>query len=136
MKGYNCHQKGNNQVGRGRLNSYRQQTGPNGKKNWPNSRSNGFGQSNRKTQNIIIGKKVSQGLRSWRGADLTMDLYIGHFDVSTTIEDVKFNLEDQQLDIVDLEELQMSHNRFKSFKLSIRKKDFEMMQSENNALSW
>ena len=59
-----------------------------------------------------------------------MDLYIGHFDVSTTIEDVKFNLEDQQLDIVDLEELQMSHNRFISFKLSIRKKDFEIMQSE------
>ena len=61
---------------------------------------------------------------------MTMDLYLGHFDVGTSMEVVKFNLEDQKVDVVDLQELQMSHNRFKSFKLTIRKKDFDTMQSD------
>ena len=56
-----------------------------------------------------------------------MDLYLSHFDVSTSVSVVKFNLEDQNVGVVDIEELQMSHNRFKSFKVSIRKKDFEIM---------
>ena len=74
---------------------------------------------------------MSEGLRSWRGADLTLNLYLGYFDIGTTVENVRFNIEDQGIPVVELVELQTQHNKFKSYKLCIRKKDFEKMQSDN-----
>ena len=56
---------------------------------------------------------------------------IGYFDNSTTVDDVKFNIEDQGVNVVALEELQTQHKKFKSYKLCIRKKDFGIMQSDN-----
>ena len=53
----------------------------------------------------MIGKKVSQGLRSWRGADLTVNLYLGYFDIDTTLEEVKSGIESQEVTVVKLEEL-------------------------------
>ena len=99
----------------------------------PQSTSGGHStpRANRKAQNIIIGKKVSEGLRSWRGADLTVNLYLGYFDISTTAEDIRYNIEDQNVSVVSVDELQTQHNKFKSFKLCIRKKDLPIMQSDN-----
>ena len=60
-----------------------------------------------------------------------MNLYLGYFDIATTVENVKFNIEDQGVDVVELVELQTQHNKFKSFRLCIRKKDLQVMQGEN-----
>ena len=60
-----------------------------------------------------------------------MNLYLGYFDIATTVENVKFNIEDQGINVVELEELQTQHNKFKSYKLCIRKKDLQTMQSDN-----
>ena len=79
----------------------------------------------------MIGKQVSAGLRSWRGADLTTDLYLGYFSNETTMEQVRFNFEDQNVDVVDLEQLQTQHNKFKSFKMCIRKKDMDTVKSDS-----
>ena len=79
----------------------------------------------------MIGKKVSAGLRSWRGADLTTDLYLGYFSNGTTVDEVKFNFEDQGVNVVELEQLQTQHNKFKSFKMCIRKSDMEKVKSDN-----
>ena len=37
-----------------------------------------------------------------------MNLYLGYFDIATTVENVKFNIEDQGVSVVGLEELQTS----------------------------
>ena len=47
------------------------------------------------------------------------------------VENVKFNIEDQGVGVVEVVELQTQHNKFKSFRLCIRKKDLQIMQSEN-----
>ena len=98
-------------------------------------RSTGRGQStprpNRRSQNIVIGKKVSAGLRSWRGADLTTDLYLGYFSVGTSVDEVKFNFEDQGVNVVELEQLHTQHNKFKSFKMCIRKNDMEKVKRDD-----
>ena len=60
-----------------------------------------------------------------------MNLYLGYFAIGTTVENVRFNIEDQGVAVVELDELQTQHNKFKSFKLCIRKKDFEKMQSDD-----
>ena len=60
-----------------------------------------------------------------------MNLYLGYFDIGTTVENVKFNIEDQGVGVVEVVELQTQHNKFKSFRLCIRKKDLQIMQSEN-----
>ena len=60
-----------------------------------------------------------------------MNLYLGYFDIATTVENVKFNIEDQGVSVVGLEELQTQHNKFKSYKLCIKKKDLQTMQSDN-----
>ena len=80
---------------------------------------------------LIIGKQVSAGLRSWKGADLTTELYLGYFDNGTTIDQVKFNFEDQNVRVVNLEQLKTQHSKFKSFKICIRKKDMATVKSDN-----
>ena len=47
------------------------------------------------------------------------------------MEQVKFNFEDQNVDVVDLEQLQTQHNKFKSFKMCIRKKDMDTVKSDS-----
>ena len=39
--------------------------------------------------------------------------------------------EDQQVNVVSLEQLHTQHNKFKSFKMCIRKKDMERVKSDN-----
>ena len=69
----------------------------------------------------MIGKKVAGGLLSWRGADLTTNLYVGNVDVSVSLEEVKAGIEAQGVGVVELEEIKRKHNRFKSFRLCMRK---------------
>ena len=86
-----------------------------------------------KQKDLVVGKKVAGGLLSWRGADLTTNIYVGNFDVQTTLEEVKTGIEAQDVNVVELEEIKRSHNRFKSFRLRIRKADLSMI---TNADFW
>ena len=79
----------------------------------------------------MIEKKVSEGLTSWRGADLTLNLYLGYFDINTSHEEVKSGIESQGVNVVELEELRRQHNRFKSFRLCIRKKDMDQVKESD-----
>ena len=76
----------------------------------------------------MIGKKVAQGLLSWKGADLTVNFYVGNVDISTPRDVIKKSIVDQGIDVVELAEIPRRHNRFKSFKLCIRKKDVEKIK--------
>ena len=82
-----------------------------------------MGTKGRKHKDLVVGKRVSQGLMSWKGADLTTNIYIGNVDVSTSTDDVKAGISAQGVEVVELEELKRNHNRFKSFRLCIRKSE-------------
>ena len=71
----------------------------------------------------MVGKSVSSGLLSWRGADLTTNVYIGNIDIDASVEEIRAGISNQDVKVVDLEELKRTHNRFKSLRLCIRKAD-------------
>ena len=83
----------------------------------------------RKQQNIVVGKKVSGGLLSWKGADLTMAFYVGFADINSSVDDMRAGIEGQGVGVVELEEMSRKHNRFKSFRLVIRKKDVDSIKN-------
>ena len=86
----------------------------------PNPRSSS---QNRRQTDLVVGRKVVAGLVSCRGADLTTSVYIGHFDSSSTANGVEALIKEQGVGIVELEPLHQTHQRFKSFRLCIRKVD-------------
>ena len=84
----------------------------------------------RKPFNIVVGKKVSDGLLSWKGADLTHEFYITKVDIGAAADVLRDWIESQGegVRVVDLEEIPQHHKRFKSFKLVMRKKDAEKIR--------
>lgn len=68
---------------------------------------------------------------SLKGADLTASLYIGHVSLDASIEDLKKYIEDQNISVIDLTETARKHNRFKSFRLCIKKSDLEPIRDPN-----
>ena len=82
-----------------------------------------------KKNTVVIGKKVSGGEVSWRGADLTVPRYIGRVALGTTTEDVKSLLIDNGVDVVSLDPLSLKHNRFLSFKLVIKKSQLPLIEN-------
>ena len=83
----------------------------------------------RKASNLVIGKKIVEGLVSWRGADLTTDLWIGNVDSSASYEEVKMAITQLGVDIVELEELE--RRRSKSFRLRIRRSELPKIKDPN-----
>ena len=77
----------------------------------------------------MVGKKVSEGLLSWKGADLTASLYVGNIEVNANTDDIKAYIENQNVKVVELEDIARKHNRFKSLRLVIRKKDFDLIKN-------
>ena len=75
----------------------------------------------RRQNNLVVGRKVVDGLVSCRGADLTCSVYLGHFDNSSTYDAVKTSIESQNVTVIELEELKLNHCRFKSFRLCLKK---------------
>ena len=68
---------------------------------------------------------------SMKGADLTINKYIGrvHNDVST--EDVRAFLEGQNVSVIELEQLETKHNRFKSFRVRVKRDDLETIEERD-----
>ena len=77
----------------------------------------------------MVGKKVSEGILSWKGADLTASFYVGNIDVGANTEEIKDYIESQNVKVVELEDIARRHNRFKSLKLVIKKKDIELIKN-------
>ena len=73
----------------------------------------------------------SSGVISWRGAPLTVDCYIGRVDHDATTDRVKAFVDSKGVDVVEIEENATRHQRFKSFKLVIKKVDYEKLDNRD-----
>ena len=82
----------------------------------------------KKTTNLVVGKKVVEGLVSWRGADLTTELYIGNVSVGVSLEDAKTAITELGVKVVEME-VAGKHNHFQSFRLRIKKIDLEKVKN-------
>ena len=82
-----------------------------------------------RNKNVVIGKKPSSGVMSWGGAPLTIDCYIGRVDTSVSSDQIKSDVESMGVNVVDIQENQTRHHLFKSFKLVIRKTDFDRLNA-------
>ena len=80
---------------------------------------------------VIIGKKVSAGLLSMKGADLTINKYIGRVHNDVSQEDVRKFLVDQNVTVMELEQLDTKHNRFKSFRVRVKRDDLEIIEERD-----
>ena len=66
---------------------------------------------------------------SWGGAPLTIDCYVGRVDFSVTPDRIKSDIVAMGIDVVSLEENVTRHGLFRSFKLVIKKTDFETLNT-------
>ena len=80
---------------------------------------------------IVIGKNVSNGLMSFKGADLTISQYIGRVSNGTTIQNVRDYVTHRNVEIVDLEQLSTRHDQFQSYKLVVKKTELEKIERED-----
>ena len=76
----------------------------------------------------IIGKSVRDGLTSVKGADLTVNKYIGRFHNNSTVENVRQYIEGQGVTVVELEKIDTKHHRFKSFRLRVKRTELERVE--------
>ena len=79
----------------------------------------------------MVGKKVSAGLLSFKGADLTVDFYLTYADVNCTADDIKAWTKNEGVELVNAELVPQRHNHFKSFKICVRKKDIETIKNDD-----
>lgn len=80
---------------------------------------------------IVIGKKVNEGVVSWKGADLTVARYLGHVAIGTSADDIKTSLQSKGVEVVELQPLTTKHSRFLSFKLVVKKAQLSIIEDEN-----
>ena len=76
----------------------------------------------------IIGKNVSDGLLSIRGADLTINKYIGRFHMDTTEEALREFITKKDVTVVELDPIKTTHNRFKSFRLRVKRSELDKIE--------
>ena len=83
----------------------------------------------RKTNSsVIIGKNVSAGLVSFKGADLTVARYIGRVALGVEADTIRESLTSRSVDVVALEKIQTKHERFSSFKLVLKKSQLHLIE--------
>ena len=82
----------------------------------------------RKVNNIVVGKKVVDGIVSWRGADLTTELYVGNVHSNVSTEDARKGITDLGVDVIDLEVVGR-HRHFQSFRLRIKKIHLDILKN-------
>ena len=97
----------------------------------PEERRNKSRQRDFSRPRTIIGKSVNDGLFSVKGADLTVNRYVGRWHNDTTIDGVKEFITKQNVSVVELVDLETKHERFKSFRLRIKKTQLPLIEDEN-----
>lgn len=83
----------------------------------------------RSRSKIVIGKRVNDGQISWRGADMTVSRYIGNVDMEAQSDDIRTFIEGKGVRVIELEQNTTQHQRFKSFRLCIKKGDIEKIDN-------
>ena len=68
---------------------------------------------------------------SWKGADLTSNYYVGHVNIDVDPQLIIDDIEGLGVRVIEFERLELKHNRFKSFRLCIRKADFPKLLVED-----
>ena len=81
-----------------------------------------------KPADIVIGKKVVEGIVSWRGADLTTDLYIGKVLVNVSTEEARTAISEMGVTVLELEVVGR-RDHYQSFSLRIKKSDLPAIQN-------
>ena len=76
----------------------------------------------------MIGKNVNAGLISLKGADLTVNRYVGRVHNDTTLDDLREYITSRTITVIELEQLETRHTRFKSFRLRVKRDDLERME--------
>ena len=89
------------------------------------------GQRSSSRPKTIIGKKVNEGLVSFKGADLTVNKYVGRVHIDVTTEGFHEYIIENGVDPVELEPLETKHRRFKSFRLRVKRSDLPKIEDEN-----
>ena len=80
---------------------------------------------------IVIGKNVSSGISSWKGADLTVARYIGRVARGTSASEIQTSLEARGVNVVSLDAVDTRHDRFASFKLVVKKSQLEIIEKDD-----
>ena len=76
----------------------------------------------------IIGRSVSDGLLSVKGADLTVNKYISRFHMDTTEETLRQFISQKDVTVVELDTIKTTHDRYKSFRLRVKRSDLEKIE--------
>ena len=84
--------------------------------------------SQNRNPTIYIGSKVTSGEISFKGADRTVDRYIGSIDVDADNNEIKKFITDAGVKIIDFPR---THSSFKSFKISVRRSDLPTLEQDN-----
>ena len=66
-----------------------------------------------------------------KGADLTINKYIGRIHNDVTADDVRSFLVGQNVSVIELEQLETKHNRFKSFRVRVKRADLEIIEEQD-----
>ena len=77
---------------------------------------------------IIIGKKVNDGLVSFKGVDQTITKYIGHVENSVGEDDIRNWIEAGGVSVVELSDLVRRHSLWKSFKVTVKRSDITKIE--------
>ena len=82
---------------------------------------------------IVIGKNVTAGLMSLKGADLTVARYIGRLALGTTPEQIQTSLEERSVDVVSCEAIPTKRPApsFSSFKLVVKKSQLPIIEKDD-----
>ena len=68
---------------------------------------------------------------SWKGADLTSNYYVGHVDVDVDPKHIVDDIQSLGVRVIEFEEIRRVPNRYKSFRLCIRRSDFPKLLVED-----
>ena len=85
----------------------------------------------KKTSDVVIGKAVSSGALSFRGADLTIHRFIGRIHPDVDIETMKKDLETLGISVLNLQQNESKNSQFKSFHLTAKRADAEKIDNPN-----
>ena len=71
---------------------------------------------------------MKEGLVSVKGADLTVNKYVGRFHNDVTVDGLRDFITNQNVTVVELEPLKTKHSRFKSFRLRVKRADLSKLE--------
>jgi hypothetical protein len=72
---------------------------------------------------------VNSATLGWKGADLTVERYLGRVGINKDNEMVKKHIQDAGITVVGFEEYSRIHKRFKSLKLTVKQSQLKQLEN-------